>query len=295
MTCMHRIEGIGKATWLLLLALVIVLVSVLAARQAELFDRWLAFFPTREITNTPDDLGMPFEEVYFPAEDGTQLHGWFVPGKGDDTIVWFHGNAGNISNRVYNIMLMNVQLGANLFIFDYRGYGLSEGKPSEKGMYSDGEGVLEYLRSRDDIDHDRLVLFGRSLGGCIVAELAMRHDFKAVIIESSFTSVDAMSRYTRPLLTRFMPTRLLVKSRFDSVMKMPRIHSPIMIVHGDRDVTVPIQMGRELFDAANEPKRFYEIVGATHDDTHMVGGKPYFAALKEFIDNPYALSHLGIQ
>ena len=251
-----------------------------------MFDRFLAFFPTKEITNTPDDLGMSFEEVYFPAADGTQLHGWFIPGRGDDTIVWFHGNAGNISNRVYNIMLMNAHLGANLFIFDYRGYGLSEGRPSERGVYSDGEGALEYLRSRDDIDHDRLVLFGRSLGGCVVAELAMQHRAKAVIIESSFTSVDAMSRHTRPVLSRFIPTRLLVRSRFDSISKMPHIHSPLMIVHGDKDITVPIHMGRELFDAANEPKRFYEIKGATHDDTHMVGGKPYFTALREFIDNP---------
>ena len=268
------------------LASALVIAFVLAARENYLFDRWLAFFPTREITNTPDDLGMHFEEVYFPAADGTQLHGWFVPGRGDDTLVWFHGNAGNISNRVYNIMLLYQHVGANLFIFDYRGYGRSDGKPSEKGMYSDGEGVLEYLRSRDDIDHDRLVLFGRSLGGCIVAELAMGHRVKAVIIESSFTSVDAMARYNRPAIAFFVPSRLLVKSRFDSIKKMPRIHSPVMIVHGDKDVTVPIQMGRELFDAANEPKRFYEIRGATHDDTHIVGGEAYFKALREFIDNP---------
>lgn len=263
---------------------VIVAVSVIAARQNSVFDRWLAFFPTREITNTPDDLGMPFEEVYFPATDGTQLHGWFVPGRGDDTIVWFHGNAGNISNRVYNIMLLNQRVGANLFIFDYRGYGRSEGKPSEKGMYSDGEGALEYLRSREDIDQDGLVLFGRSLGGCIVAELAMSHRAKAVIMESSFTSVDAMSRHKRPAIAFFIPSRLLVWSRFDSLSKMSRIHSPVMIVHGDKDVTVPIHMGRELFEAANEPKRFYEIKGATHDDTHMVGGENYFKALREFIE-----------
>ena len=268
--------------------LVIVLAAVLVARENYLFDRWLAFFPTREITNTPDDLGMDFEEVYFTAADGTRLHGWFIPGRGDDTLVWFHGNAGNISSRVYNIMLLYQHVGANVFIFDYRGYGLSEGKPSEKGVYSDGEGALAYLRSREDIDHDRLVLFGRSLGGCVVAELATRNRTKGVIIESSFTSVDAMSAHTRPTLTRFIPTRLLVRSRFDSISKMPRIHSPVMIVHGDRDVTVPIHMGRELFEAANEPKRFYEIKGANHDDTHMVGGKAYFDALREFVDSPYA-------
>lgn len=270
------------------LALALVAAFVIAAREFYLFDRWLAFFPTKEITNTPDDIGMPFDEVFFPAADGTPLHGWFVPGRGEDTIVWFHGNAGNISNRVYNIMLMNQLVGANLFIFDYRGYGLSEGKPSEKGIYSDGEGVLAYLRSRDDIDSDKLVLFGRSLGGCAVAELAMRHRAKAVIIESSFTSVDAMSRYKRPAIASFIPSRLLVRSRFDSLSKMGSIHSPVLIVHGDKDITVPIEMGRELFAAANEPKRFYEIRGATHDDTHIVGGEGYFKALREFIDNPSA-------
>ena len=273
---------------ILLLACILIagLAATLAARQYYLLDRFLAFFPTREITNTPDDLGMPFEEVYFPAADGTQLHGWFIPGRGDDTIVWFHGNAGNISNRVYNIMLLNVHVGANLFIFDYRGYGLSEGRPSEKGVYSDGEGALEYLRSRDDIDHDRLVLFRRSLGGCVVAELAMRHRVKGVIIESSFTSSNALARHLRPVLTILLRPWMLVRSRFDSISKMPRIHSPVMIVHGDKDVTVPIHMDRELFDAANEPKRFYEIKGATHDDTHMVGGDNYFKALREFIDSP---------
>ena len=260
-----------------------------------MFDRWLAFFPTKEITNTPDDLGMHFEEVYFPAADGTQLHGWFIPGRGDDTLVWFHGNAANISNRVYNIMLLYQHVGANVFIFDYRGYGRSDGKPSEKGMYSDGEGVLEYLRSREDIDHDRLVLFGRSLGGCIVAELAMAHRVKAVILESSFTSVDAMARYNRPTIAFFIPSRLLIKSRFDSIKKMPFIHSPVMVVHGDKDVTVPIHMGRELFNAANEPKQFYEIKGATHDDTHIVGGEAYFKALRDFIENPSVSANPPLQ
>ncbi len=277
------------------LASALVVVSVFAARENYLFDRWLAFFPTREITNTPDDLGMHFEEVYFPAADGTQLHGWFIPGRGDDTLVWFHGNAANISNRVYNIMLLYQHVGANVFIFDYRGYGRSDGKPSEKGLYSDGEGVLEYLRSRDDIDHDRLVLFGRSLGGCIVAELAMAHRVKAVILESSFTSVDAMARYNRPAIAFFIPSRLLIKSRFDSIKKMPLIRSPVMVVHGDKDVTVPIHMGRELFNAANEPKRFYEIKGATHDDTHIVGGEAYFKALRDFIENPSVSANPPLQ
>ena len=277
------------------LASALVVVSVFAARENYLFDRWLAFFPTKEITNTPDDLGMHFEEVYFPAADGTQLHGWFIPGRGDDTLVWFHGNAANISNRVYNIMLLYQHVGANVFIFDYRGYGRSEGKPSEKGMYSDGEGVLEYLRSREDIDHDRLVLFGRSLGGCIVAELAMAHRVKAVILESSFTSVDAMARYNRPAIAFFIPSRLLIKSRFDSIKKMPLIHSPVMVVHGDKDVTVPIHMGRELFNAANEPKRFYEIKGATHDDTHIVGSEAYFKALRDFIENPSVSANPPLQ
>lgn len=267
------------------LAFALAAASVIAAREFHLFDRWLVFFPTGEITNTPEDIGMPSEEVFFPAADGTELHGWFIPGGSEDTIVWFHGNAGNISNRVHNILLMNRHVGANLFIFDYRGYGLSEGKPSEKGMYSDGEGALEYLTSRDDIDSDRLVLFGRSLGGGVVVELGARHRVKAVIIESSFTSVDEMSRYMRPSTAFFALSRLLVRSRFDSLSKMGSIHSPVMVVHGDRDVTVPVEMGKALYDAANEPKRFYEIKGATHNDAYIVGGENYFKALREFIES----------
>lgn len=264
-----------------------------------MFDRQFVFFPSKEITGTPADVGLHFEDVYFRAEDGTRLHGWFVPGRSDDTLVWFHGNAANISNRVYNILLLNRNLGLNVFIFDYRGYGRSEGKPSEKGMYMDAEGALEYLRSRDDIDTEKLILFGRSLGGAVAVDLATRHRtgnyVRGVIMESSFTSVKAMSRYMRPAFAFFLPTHLLVKSRFDSLSKIGRIQSPVMIVHGDRDDTVPIHMGRELFDAANEPKRFYTVKGASHDDTPIVGGKAYFAALREFIDNPSLSGHSRLQ
>ena len=236
-----------------------------------MLDRQLLFFPSREITQTPADVGLHFEDVSFSTSDGTRLHGWLVPGQGDNTLVWFHGNAGNISNRVDNIQLLNRRLGVNVFIFDYRGYGRSEGKPSERGMYLDGDAALEYLRSRDDVDMEKLILFGRSLGCAVAVELATRHTAKAVLLESPFTSVADMSRRTHPLLSLLLPPRLLVQSRFDSLSKIGRIESPVMVLHGDRDDIVPIEMGKELFDAANEPKRFYAIQGAGHNDTHHCG------------------------
>ncbi len=268
-----------------LLTCVLIIASIIAARQCNLLDNSLLFFPSKGITNTPADVGLYFEDVSFFASDGTQLHGWFVPGTSDDTLVWFHGNAGNISNRVDNVLLLSRNLGVNVFIFDYRGYGRSEGKPSEQGIYLDADAALEYLRSRDDIDSSKLILFGRSLGGAVAAEMAVRHTAKAVIMESSFTSVKAMARSVRPWFAVFLPTHLLVRSRFDSLANMPNIQIPVMIVHGDRDETVPFSMGRELFAAANQPKRFYTIEGANHNNTHLVGGARYFNALREFINN----------
>ena len=269
----------------LLLACIIIVVSSIAVRQSKVLDRQLIFFPSSEITQTPADVGLHFEDVSFTTSDGTRLHGWFVPGAGDHTLLWFHGNAGNIGNRVDNMLLFNRRLGVNIFIFDYRGYGRSEGSPSERGMYIDADAALEYLRSRGDIDLNNLILFGRSLGCAVAVEMATRYPAKALILESPFTSVDAMARRIRPLLMWFVPPRWIVGSRFDSLAKIGGIQSPVMILHGSRDDIVPIDMAQDMFDAANEPKRFYAIQGASHNDTYLVGGERYFAALKEFIES----------
>lgn len=259
-----------------------------------MLDGKVIFFPMKQMTHTPSDMGLYYHDVWLTAEDGAKLHGWFVPGHGDYTMLWFHGNAGNISHRVDNLLLFNRRLGVSTLIFDYRGYGRSEGKPSEQGMYMDAEAAYEYLRSSYNIDDSKLILFGRSLGCAIAVEMATRHQAKAVILESPFTSIEAIARKARPKPFSFLPIHhvvlWLLKSRFDSLSKIADVQSPMLVLHGSMDSVISIDMARELFEAANEPKRFYAIDGAGHNDTYLTGGEGYFETLREFIDNPSALS-----
>ena len=272
-------------------ALTILLVTAaaalaLAARDPLMLDNHFIFFPDRNVSQTPAHVGLHYEDAQFTTADGAQLHGWFIPSANPntaDTLLWFHGNAGNISHRLDNLLLLSRRLDTNILIFDYRGYGNSHGKPSERGLYADGEAALAYLRARGDIDMTRLTLFGRSLGCAVAADLAARHPVKAVILESPFTSIDAMARHMRGGLTSLIPTSWLIRSKFDSLSKIPNIHAPILIIHGDQDDIVPIQMARELYAAANAPKQFYPIAGASHNNTVLIGGDAYFNALKEFI------------
>ena len=286
---------------ILLLAFILAagMASTLAARQSEMFDRQFIFFPTKEMAYKPSDMGLYYHDVWLTAEDGTRLHGWFVPGEGEVTLLWFHGNAGNISHRVDNLLLFNRRLGVSTLIFDYRGYGRSEGKPSEKGMYMDAEAAIEYLRSNYNVKDDRLIFFGRSLGCAVAVEMATRHQTKGVILESPFTSIEAIARLARPKPLSFLPLHYtvlwLLQSRFDSLSKMGSIRTPLMILHGSEDDIISIDMSHELFDAASEPKQFYTIEGAGHNDTYLTGGEGYFEALREFIDNPSLPGHSRLQ
>ena len=267
------------------LALVLMALLGLAARQTDLLDRYFVFFPDRQIHRTPRDIGLQYEDVFLTTSDGVRLHGWFIPSDGDTTLVWLHGNAGNISHRVDNLLMINHMLGVNVFIIDYRGYGRSGGSPSEKGLYRDAEAALAYLSSRPQTDDDRLIFFGRSLGAAVAVELATRAAPHALILESPFTSVREMAKLSYP----FIPAPLLtlpIRSRFDSLAKISGVQAPVMVLHGDMDDIVPIDIGRRLYDAANVPKRFYTIEGAGHNDTYAVGGAAYFDALKAFIDDP---------
>lgn len=253
-------------------------------RQVSFIDRQMIYFPQRELTSTPADVGLPFEDVYLTASDGTKLHGWYVPGEEGTTLLWFHGNAGNIGHRVDNILTLHRALDANIMILDYRGYGRSEGRPSERGLYLDAEAAIEYLIEQRGVDPTaELVLFGRSLGVGVAVEMAARYPTRAVILESGFPSVREMAHRAYPIL----PTGLiltLVEARYDSISKIGDVSAPVMVLHGDRDEIVPFELGQELFEAATEPKTFYRIRGAGHNDTHQVGEEPYYQALRDFVD-----------
>ena len=264
------------------------LVVGFSVRQVNLLDRQFVFFPERELIRTPADVGLEYEDVLFSALDGVKLHGWFVRGESDMTLIWFHGNAGNISHRIDNLLMVRRKLGVNVFIFDYRGYGRSEGRASEAGTYLDAEAALEFVSSRRDVDPalgEKVVIFGRSLGCAVAVEMATRHDVHAVILESPFTSIRAVAKRAYP----YLPTGLLiglVQARYDSLSKIKNVHSPLMVLHGDTDEIVPIDLARDLFGAANEPKRFYTIEGAGHNDTYVAGGDAYFEALRRFLEDP---------
>ena len=255
----------------------------LTARYTNLIDRYFIFFPEKELVQDPGDRDLDFEDVSFSTSDGVRLHGWFVPGSSETTLLWFHGNGGNISHRVDNIAELHARLGVGVFIFDYRGYGRSEGTPSEQGIYLDAEAALAYLGSRRDLDLTRLVLFGRSLGCAVAAEMAVNHEFLAVVLESPFTSIAAMAKRHYPLLPGI---GLFFRNRYDTLSKVKEVLVPVMVLHGDRDEIAPFDMGHEVFDAANPPKRFYTIKGAGHNDTYVVGGEDYYEALGEFLEDP---------
>jgi hypothetical protein len=243
-------------------------------------ERHFLYFPMQALEATPATYGLPFEEVRFEAADGIRLHGWFVPARGARaTLLWLHGNAGNISHRVHNLRVFHDALRINVFLFDYRGYGLSEGRPSEAGLLQDAEAAWRVLQGRRDVDPRAIVLFGRSLGAAVAAELATRVQPAAVILETPFTSLLDMARHHY----WFLPVRWLVRSRYDTLGAVRRVRVPVLVLHGDQDEIVPFDMGEQVFAAAPEPKAFYRIPGASHNDTYLVGGKAYLEALGAFL------------
>ncbi|MFQ5707634.1 MAG: alpha/beta hydrolase [bacterium] len=227
----------------------------------------------------PETFGLQPEDCYFTTPDGERLHGWyFAKDQAMATLLWCHGNAGNISDRLDNLDKLH-QLPVNIFIFDYRGYGKSTGRPDEHGLYLDAEAAFDYLVSRPDMDAKTIVVFGRSLGGAVAVDLATRRACAAMILESTFTSAKDMARSAFGLL----PVSWIIKTKLNAIDKISSVRVPLLVLHGIKDQTVPFRLGRRLFDAANEPKEFYPIPGADHNNTYAVGGQPYFDKLLTFI------------
>ena len=246
-------------------------------------DDTFIFFPTRNIVMTPQSAGLSHQEVNFPAADGVELHGWFVPGDPQaPVILFFHGNAGNISHRVDNLRLFHRHLGVSVFIIDYRGYGKSTGKISEEGTYADARGALTWLHD-NGWDNDRIIYFGRSLGAAVASQLAVEHQPAALVLESPFTSVAAMGRRHNPII--YFLLGWLLQSEYDTLSKIDQIGAPLLLFHGTRDTIVPTKMGQEIFAHANEPKTLHLIEGAGHNDTLAHRQREYWQAWRTFIDS----------
>lgn len=266
-----------KLSLLIIIALVLLFIIVLRATENSMI-----YFPSKypEGIWNPEDYGVTVEDVYFKTEDGLKLHGWFVPSKENKiTMIWFHGNAGNLSGRLENIKYL-MELNINVFIFDYRSYGRSEGSlPDEKTIYIDSRAAYQFLLQKKNILKENLIFFGRSLGGAMAVEMAQEFGCAGLIIESSFPSAKDMARRMFP----FLPVQYIMKTKFDSGRKIKNIDCKKLFIHGNRDTIVPFELGKKLFDAAPGPKTFYEIEGADHNDTYVVGGSRYFEVINDFI------------
>ena len=239
------------------------------------------FFPDTTIEQTPAELDLPFEDIWFTSSDSVRLHGWLIPASSPNHLLLFcHGNGGNISHRLDNVRLLRNR-GISVFVFDYRGYGRSQGRISEKGFYLDSEAAYEVAREWAEKHRAKLVVFGRSLGGIAATHLASTKHCDGLILESTFTNMGAMARAHYPL--PFAET--LLKHRLDAVGQIVQVRVPILFFHGDKDSIVPIELGRKLFEAAPNPKEFVVIPGAGHNDTYFVGGQDYFKKIDSFFNS----------
>src|SRR6056297_3773256 len=260
-----------------LLAFYLAFVGLVYVMQGRLL--YLPNMPGRELQATPADVGLRYEDLRLTASDGVALHGWFVPVGGDarGTLLFFHGNAGNISGRLETIQLLH-ELGLNVLIFDYRGYGQSEGSPSEQGTYRDAEAAWQYLTEERGVAPPRIVVFGRSVGGAVGAWLAANREPGALIVESSFSSLPALAAE----LYWFLPVRWLSRFRYPTAEYAAAADCPVLVIHSRDDDIVPFQHGRAIYESAGEPRGFLELSGP-HNGAHMLSEDRYLEGVREVL------------
>jgi fermentation-respiration switch protein FrsA (DUF1100 family) len=258
--------------WSLLISIAVVLFIAYSVLGWALYFMQPTFLycPVREVPYTPDELGLDFENVFFRTADGLRLNGWYIPDKKSEfTVLFCHGNGGNIMHRLDSTNIL-YNLGLNCFIFDYRGYGNSEGKPSEEGTYLDAMAAYKWLREEKKISANNIIVFGRSLGGSIAAQLASKVEVKTLIIESAFTSYVDIGRKFYP----YMPVRWFARFSYQTNDYIKEVSCPVMIIHSRGDEIIPFEFGLELYRIANEPKEFVEIFGG-HNDGFLVSSEIY--------------------
>jgi len=240
------------------------------------------YHPRTEITSTPDDFALTYEDIFFSTSDGIELNGWYVGSPGSNiTVLFFHGNAGNMGVRT-ELMRVLYDMGLNVFTFDYRGFGKSEGEPTEEGTYLDAEAALDYLVTEKNCTMDRIIIYGWSLGGAISSHLAAEHTPAAFILEGSFTSYDDIAGdiFHRMLLPA--PLGLLADFEYETSDNVARVECPVLVIHSKDDKVVPYHHGKELYEAAGEPKEFLELRG-THDNAYLESDE-YVGVVWDFVE-----------
>ncbi len=248
---------------------------VALAALAYVFQRRLQYLPSRGPVPLPSGPRWEgLEEFRVQTADGLWILGWYWPG-GDVDLLIFHGNAGHRGHRLEWLEELH-SLGFGLCMIDYRGYGGSEGSPTERGLYLDAEAALSWLRGRGA---KKIVYMGESLGTAVAVELARRHPPSALILESGFSSARDVGQRAYP----FLPVRALLKDGYDSIEKIGEVTAPILCIHGTRDSIAPMELARKLYESAPGPKEWYEVAGAGHNDLPWVGGRRYFETIRDFV------------
>ncbi|MDD3374549.1 MAG: alpha/beta hydrolase [Candidatus Omnitrophica bacterium] len=260
--------------FIIILAIVVAFISFV-----RYIERKSIFFPDKDLVMHPHHFLSDGKDVYFATEDGVILNGWFF--KNNDasaTVLFFHGNAGNVSHRLEKVSMF-YNMGLNVFIVDYRGYGRSGGAPSEQGLYRDARAAYDYLLSRDDVKARRIIGYGESLGGAVIIDLAQNRKFAALIVDSTFPRIVDMANLVYPYIPGFLLT-----IKMDSLSKIETIDAPTLFIHSFDDEIVPINLGKKLFDAAQEPKRFLDINGS-HNDGYRKSAETYIDGIKDFLED----------
>ena len=244
-------------------------------------ERLFVYYPYRQLEGDPGALGLRYQDVVLVTEDGVKLHGWFVPCEGArNTLLMFHGNGGNISHRLSFIRMLH-QLGLHIFIIDYRGYGKSEGRPFEKGLYRDAQAAFDWWATERRPNGEKLILLGESLGGAVAVHLAARVPAAGLILQSAFNSARDMAKTMFPI-GLLLP---LARVQFDSEKEIAAVTCPKLFIHGDRDDIVPFRLGMALYDAAPPPKSLYTVHGAGHNDLLLVAGPEYGRQVEFFLQS----------
>ena len=258
---------------LLLLLGMALLNSCMYLRQSS-----MVFFPYAALGQTPAEWGLAYKDVFLETKDGVRLHGWYIPHNGSQqTLLFFHGNAGNISHRGASVEVFH-RLGLNLFIFDYRGYGKSQGKPDEEGLYKDARAAWRCLTDQRGFEREDIILFGRSLGGAVAAELAAEVQPGGLILESTFSSAKDVANALLPVLSRL----IILRYDFNTAAHVRRVASPLLVLHSPDDEIIPFHLGERVFQAANEPKTFFRMRG-DHNSGFLLSQPDYEWALGAFI------------
>ena len=236
------------------------------------------YFPEKAILQTPEDIDLEYTEINFITRDGINISGWYIPVEKEKGVLLFcHGNAGNISHRLDSIRIFH-DLHLSVLIFDYRGYGKSGGNPSEVGTYLDAEAAWNYLTDVERKSPKKIIIFGRSLGGAVAAETALRKNPAGLIIESSFTSVTDIGAKLYP----WLPVKVISKFRYSTIDKIRAIRCPKLIVHSPEDEIIPFEHGKSLYKRASPPKEFLVIKGG-HNDGFLATGNAYKEGLNIFL------------